>query len=275
MPISTRIWSFPNVGRRSDPPSAASLLACWLAGTAAIVLELALGTSVVAYASIVPWIALVFLLGLPLAIAVTRGRPGLFMPAVAIFALTGISPSFVVDTPLWGHTVNLRGVDDIPAGADVAGYIAPGWRVDSAYSLEARLSGGRGNRSYGTRRIAPLVGDGWTPQHPVEVWVAGEVRDSGRILPSHPQFWNQPGREYTRLVGVSVSGAQIEARNAAGKFGLKTSDEPLIVVSVPSVAEAVGDQHEALLRMVRVPMLAWMSCIALAAAIAAWRRRRR
>jgi len=37
------------------------------------VLELALGTSVVAYASIVPWIALVFLLGMPLAIAVTRG----------------------------------------------------------------------------------------------------------------------------------------------------------------------------------------------------------
>ena len=237
-------------------------------------LQLALGTFVVAYASIAPWIALIFLLGLPLAIVVTRGRPGLFMPAVAIFALTGISPNFVVDTPLWGYTVNLRAVDDIPAGADVAGYIAPGWRVDSAYSLEARLSGRRGKRGYGTRRIAPLVGDGWTPQQPVEAWVAGEIRDSGRILPSHPQFWNQPGREYTRLVGVGVSGAQIEARNAAGKFGLKTSDEPLIVVSVPSVAEAVGDQHEALLRIARVPMLAWTSCIALAA-FAAWRRRRK
>ena len=168
-------------------------------GTTAILFQLTLGSLVVAYTPVVPWIIGVFLLGLPLAIGVTRSRRSLFMPAVAIMTLTGVSPVFVVDAPVWGRTVNLRLVDDIPAGIGVAGYIAPRWRVAAEFAGEARLSGGRGSKSYGTRRLAPLVGENWRPELPVEVWVAGEVRDSGRVLASHPQFWRNPA--------VSMSGS--------------------------------------------------------------------
>jgi hypothetical protein len=249
------------------------LLRCLLAGAAAILLQLTLGTLVVAYAPIVPSIALVFLLGLPLAIWITRSRPGLFLPAVAIMTLTGVLPAFVVDAPVWGRTVNLRLVDDIPAGPGIAGYTAPHWRVATEYTFDARMSGGRGNRSYGTRRLAPLVGDGWRPELPIEVWVAGEIRDSGRVLASHPQFWDEPGGEYVRFVGVAVSSAQILARDAARKYGLKTSDAPLIVVRAPSVAGAITDQYLAIARAASRPLLAWAFCILIAAGLSKWRER--
>jgi len=254
-------------------PSALS--SCWLAGTFAILFQLVLGTLVVAYTPVAPWIALVFLLGLPLAIAVTRSRPGLLMPAVAIMTLAGVSPVFVVDAPLGGRTVNLRLIDDIPAGPGVAGYTAPRWRVATEFAGEARISGGRGNKSYGTRHLAPLVGDGWRPELPVEVWVAGEVRDSGRVLASHPQFWNEAGGEYVRLVGIGFSGTQIIARDAARQFGLKTSDEPLIVMRAPSVAGAIAQQYWAIARAACVPLLAWALCILLAAGLAKWRKPQR
>src|SRR5687767_2195895 len=109
--------SSSNSPRASSPASSSStLFGCLVAGTVAILFQLALGTLVVAYTPVVPWIVGVFLLGLPLAIGITRSRPGLFMPAVAIMTLTGVSPVFVVDAPLWGRTVNLRLVDDIPEG---------------------------------------------------------------------------------------------------------------------------------------------------------------
>ncbi|MBR1268596.1 hypothetical protein JQ629_13835 [Bradyrhizobium sp. AUGA SZCCT0222] len=278
MPISRRIsFSSSNRTRGSGPSLAASstLFGCLMAGTAAILFQLTLGTLVVAYTPVVPWIMGVFLLGLPLAIGVTRSRPGLCMPAVAIMTLTGVSPAFVVDAPLWGRTVNLRLVDDIPEGVGVAGYAAPRWRIATEFAGEARMSGGRGSKGYGTRRLAPLVGEGWRPELPVEVWVAGEVRDSGRVLASHPQFWNESGGEYVRFVGVAVSGAQIIARDAAKKLGLKTLDEPLIVTRAPSVAGALAEQYRAIARTAAVPLLGWAFCILLAAGFSKWREQRR
>jgi hypothetical protein len=169
--------------------------------------------------------------------------------------------------------LNLRLVDNIPADAAVAGYTAPGWRIDQSRSLQERLSRGRDNRSHGDRILAPLVGEDWTPAHPVEVWVMGEIRDSGRVLPSHPKFWIEPGGEFVRLIGTDVSGAQLQANRAAKKFGLLTAEEPLIVMRVDSVSEAVTNQYWALLRAAKFPLAAWTLLIALAAAVLWWRER--
>jgi hypothetical protein len=104
--------------------------------------------------------------------------------------------------------------------------------------------------------------------------VAGEVRDSGRVLASHPQFWNEPGGEYVRLVGIAASGTQIIARDAARKFGLKTSDQPLIVTRARSVAGARADQYQAIARTAVAPLLGWAFCILVASGFATWRRQR-
>jgi hypothetical protein len=247
------------------------------AGALAIAVQMTLGTLLLALAPsaemLVFGIGGIFLFGVVLGIAVTRAMPGLTFPAMGLLALTGVGPSFVVDVPLWGRVVNLRLVDDIPADSTVAGYAAPGWRIDGGRSLQERLSSGRGNKSYGDRTLAPLVGDGWTPAHPVEVWVAGEMRDSGRVLPSHPKFWTEPAGEFVRLIGTDVSGAQLQANRAAKKFGLLTAEEPLIVMRVDSVAEAVTNQYWALLRAAKFPLAAWTLLIALAAAVLWWRER--
>jgi hypothetical protein len=247
------------------------------AGCVAVAVQMALGTLLLALARSAEWvvfgIAGIFLFGVVLGIAVTRAMPGLTFPAMGLLALTGVGPAFVIDVPLGGRVVNLRLTDSIPADASVAGYTASGWRIDQSRTLQERLSSGRGNKSYGDRRLAPLTGDGWTPAHPVEVWVAGEMRDSGRVLPSHPKFWNETGGEFVRLVGNGVSGAQLQANRAAKKYGLLTAEEPLIVMRVDSVTQAVTNQYWALLRAAKFPLAAWMLLIALTAAILWWRER--
>jgi hypothetical protein len=257
--------------------SCSTLARIFAAGCVAIAVQMTLGALLLALAPSaevqVFGIAGLFLFGVVLGIVVSRAMPVLTFPAMGLLALTGVGPSFVVDVPVAGRVVNLRLVDNIPVGSSVAGYTAPGWRIDQSRTLQERLSAGRGNKSYGDRKIAPLVGDGWTPAHPVEVWVAGETRDSGRVLPSHPKFWNEAGGEFVRLVGKDVSSAQLQANRAAKKFGLLTAEAPLIVMRVDSVSEAVTNQYRALLRAAKFPLTAWTLLIALAAAVLWWRER--
>jgi hypothetical protein len=254
----------------------ATLVPVFVAGCVVIVVQLAIGTLTMALAPSPEWliggIALGFLLGVPLGIGVTQPLPGLTFPAMGLFALTSVAPAFVVDVPLWGGVAELRQGNAIPTGA--AGYIAPGWRIDAERSTEERLTAGRNNRGYGHRTMAPLVAGGWTPKQTVEIWVAAETRDSGRMLLWHPKFWAEPGGEFVRLVGQQISGAQLAAGRAAEKFKLVTAEEPLIVMRVPSVAGAITDQYWALARAARWPFGALALLMVLAAAFIEWRHRR-
>jgi hypothetical protein len=249
------------------------LLRLFLTGGAAIVFQIALGTLLIAFAPPVPWLAVGFLMGVPLGIWTARSLPGLTFPAIGLLALTGIAPAFVIDVPLWGRVVNLQDVRDIPRDIGVSGYVAPGWHINVEQASDERLTAGRGE-AYGYRRLAPLVSDDWTPKRPVEVWVSGEIRDSGRILPSHPQFWKEAGGEFVRLVGNDVSVAQLAAGRAAQEFGLHTALEPLIVMRVPSVERALVNQYWALARTIRLPLAIWAFFIGIAAAVLKWREAR-
>jgi hypothetical protein len=254
----------------------APLVPVFVAGCVVIIIQLAIGTLAMALAPSAEWLigglVVGFFLGVPLGISVTKPLPALTFPAMGLFALTSVAPAFVINVPLWGGVAELRQAEAIPAG--VAGYVAPGWRIDTDRSTRERLTAGRGNQGYGHRHIAPLVADGWTPKQPVALWVAAETRDSGRVLLWHPKFWAEGGGEFVRLVGNQRSGAQLAAGRAAEKFGLTTDEAPLIVMRVPSVAGAIADQYWALARAARWPFGAWALLIALAAAVIAWRSRR-
>jgi len=255
--------------------SCSIVLHVFAAGAFAIIAQLALGALLIALAPSPEWViaavVLSFLLGVPLGIGITRALPGLTFPAMGLLALTGIAPAFVVDAPLWGRVADLNEIGSIQGSPNIAGYSAPGWRIDQAAALEERVSAGRGNKSYGSRRVAPLVAADWTPERPVEIWVAAETRDSGRMLPWHPKLWSERNGEFIRLVGRDVSGAQLQAGRAAQKFGLHTAAEPVIVMRVPSVAETVTAERLALLRAARVPFAAWILLMGLTAAVLAWR----
>jgi hypothetical protein len=62
----------------------------------------------------------------------------------------------------------------------------------------------------------------------------------------------------------------LQRGNRREKFTLLTAEKPLIVMRVPSVAEAVTHQYLALLRAARFPLVAWTLLIGLAAAILGW-----
>jgi len=255
----------------------AKLLSIFVAGCAVIAGEIVVGALAMALAPSPEWvvgaIAVGFLMGVPLGIRVTRALPALTFPTMGLFALTFLVPAFVVDVPLWGRVVALHPADAIPIDAGTAGYVAPGWRIDGSRSLQERLTAGRG-RGYGHRHVAPLVGPGWKPDQPVRLWVTGETRDSGRVLLWHPQFWADSGGEFVLLVGKQVSGAQITARHAAEKFGLLIEADPIVVMRVPSVAQALSEQHWALARAARYPLAAWALLMVLAATVIQWRKRR-
>lgn len=243
----------------------------FFAGVVVILLQFALGAAAAIYFTMPLWAGALFLLGVPLGLYATRTARALGFPAIGLIALTGVLPLFLVDTPLFGRVVNLRQVDDIPADIGVAGYVAPGWRIDSEHSTRENLTAGRGNRHYGFRSVAPLVGDGWTPAHPVEVWVMGETRDSGRTPPIHPKFWTEPGGEYARLVGASVSNVHLQIQRAAQEFGLKTAAEPLIVTRRDTIREAMIAQYVSLARGLVWPLGLWAAMFGIAVA---WRNYR-
>ena len=257
----------------TSPPWQGVILRLFLTGCAAIVFQIALGGLLITFAPPVPWLAVGFLMGVPLGAWITRFLRGLTLPAIGLLALTSIAPAFVIDVPLWGRVVNLQDAHDIPTDVGVSGYVAPSWRIDVERASDERLTAGRG-KAYGYRRLAPLVRDDWTPKHPVEVWVSGEIRDSGRILPSHPQFWKEAGGEFIRLVGNDVSEAQLAAGRAAQKFGLHTALEPLIVMRVPSVEQVLVNQYWALARAICFPLAIWTLFIGIAAAVLKWREAR-
>lgn len=253
-----------------------TVLHVFAAGSIAIVAQLALSALLIALAPSPEWVvgavAFSFLLGVPLGIAIARPLTALTFPTMGLLALTGVAPAFVVDVPLWGRTANLNEIS-IQAASNAAGFVAPGWRIDQAAALEERVRAGRKNKSYGSRQIAPLVASGWTQERPVEIWVAAETRDSGRILPWHPKLWSERNGEFVRLTGKDLSGAQLQAGRAAQKFGLRTMEGPVIVMRVSSVSETIDGQRWALLRASRFPFAAWVLLMGLTAMAIAWRTR--
>jgi hypothetical protein len=232
-------------------------------GVAAILFNFALGAVLIAFTTEPYWIAGVFLLGVPLGIIVTRTAPGLAFPAMCLVALSGVIPVFLIDVPLLGRVVDLGRIDHIPSDASVAGYIAPGWRIDLDRSTQERLTASNG-RGYGLRRMAPLVPTDWTPADPVAFWVMGETRDSGRVLPWHPKYWQESPGEYVRLVGKEISGAQLQAQRTAAQFDLHAAYMPVVVMRVPSVDAALRNQYLAIAKALIYPLGAWAAMIGLA-----------
>jgi hypothetical protein len=254
------------------PHLATRLWLAGLTGVAAILLQVAVAAILMSHGFSPLWLALLFLAGVPMGLAVSRPLPGLAFPAMCVIALSVTGPALVVDVPLYGRVVRLAGVDAIPAHTGIAGYDAAGWRIETERSHDERLSAGRGKRPYATRRLAPLVGAGWTPLHPVEIWVAGEIRDSGRVTYAHPQFWQENGGELVRFTGNQLQGAQFQAIRSAEKLGLKTGAEPLIVMRAPSVSHAISHQYALLARSVAIPAAIWLAFVLLAGLIIARRR---
>lgn len=237
-------------------------------GVVAIVFQIVIGTLVIGYLHPV-CIGLVFILGMPLGIAVTRSRSELTYPAMGFLALIVLVPAMRIDIPLSGKVIDRLRVDDMTSALNAAGFIASDWRIATEYSIEENMTAGRSNSSYGQRRIAPLVDSGWTPDRPIEVWVVAESLNSGETLPWHPTQWSTFNAEYVRRAGCRVSGSQLGAKRAATKYNLKSVPNPLIVLKVPSVVQAQLRQYKLLALSCLMASAIWALMIAFVAVVKA------
>lgn len=216
-----------------------------------------------------PWIVVPFLGGLVPARIFSKICKTAAAPILVLCALTAGAVGIWTDAIPAGRIVNLSGLSAAPTDFDVAGYAAPGWHIEMTRAAESRITGRRG-RTVGTRTVAPLVGPTWSPKDRISVWVAGYAYPSHTIGPYHPAHWTQPG-EYQRLVGADFGQARDAADRAAAAQGLINTADPILVMRVDDVRQAMFATAAKLMEILTTLLALWL----LAAFAACCHERRR
>jgi hypothetical protein len=224
-------------------------------GAATILAGAWLGLSIVVSGDIGFWIAVPFLAGLAPAAIFSRRCPSAAIAILFIAALPTMAIVWRTHVAPFGEIVALPNLGQIAPDRGAAGYSAPGWRIDVAHEAESEIRIKRGG--VGVRMVAPLTAPGWTPDIPIVIWVAGYSYKSGKIGPTHPAHWSEPG-EYARVVGSDLQQAQDAALHAAAAQGLSSIAEPTIVVHVDDASEAERAQRNELIAIVVAVLILWL-----------------
>jgi hypothetical protein len=258
----------PSVSARLPLPAPASFPTVFLIGATAIVADALVVLALVVQDELTPWIVIPFLGGLVPARVLSKNCKAAAVPILVLCALTAGAVGIWTDALPIGHIVNLSGLSTAPANLDVAGYVAPGWRIETTRGAESRLTGRRG-RTVGTRTVAPLVGPTWSPKDPISVWVAGYAYPSNKVGPYHPAHWTRPG-EYQRLVGADLGQAKDASDRAAVAQDLVNAANPVVVMRVDDAHQAMIEAATKFMATLAVLLALW-----LVAAFAACRHERR
>jgi hypothetical protein len=224
-------------------------------GAATILAGAWLGLSIAVSGNIGFWVAVPFLAGLAPAAIFSRRCPAAAVAILFIAAFPTMAILWQLHVAPFGEIITLTGVGQIAPDRGAAGYGAPGWRIDAAHEAESEIRIRRG--SVGVRMVAPLTAPSWTPDVPIVIWVVGYSYKSGKIGPTHPAHWSEPG-EYARVVGSDLLQAQDAALHAAAAQGLSSVAEPIIVVHVDDASEAERAQQNELIAIVVAVLILWL-----------------
>jgi hypothetical protein len=246
----------PPLREARPAPAPASFPTVFIIGLIAILANALLALALAVWGALSPWIVLPFLGGLVPAALLARRCNAATLPILLLCAAAAGCVGLWTDIAPFGRIVDLSDATQAPAAFDVAGYVAPGWRIETAHAAESPLTGRRGKR-IGTRTIAPLVGPAWTPKDPVYVWIAGYSYPSNKIGPRHPAHWSQPG-EYPRLVGMDSDEAQDAAFAAAKAQGLVSAPNAVIVMYADDVRAAMFAQAVKLAEILGALLALWL-----------------
>jgi hypothetical protein len=237
-------------------PAPASLPTVFRIGLIAILASALMALALAVWGALTPWIVVPFLSGLAPAAMLAGRCKAAVLPILLLCAAAAGGVGMWTDVAPIGRIADLSGVADAPADFDIAGYIAPGWRIDTAHESESPITGKRGG-TVGRRTVAPLVGPTWTPKDPISVWVVGYSYPSNKIGPRHPARWAQPG-EYPRLVGVDLDLAQIAVGDAATAQGLVNTTNPVVVMHADGVRGAMFAQAVKLAEILAAILALWL-----------------
>ena len=260
-----RVSFGPRLARFAGPRVPAARHIVFAQGSAMLIALLAASAAAITLAdNPIPWIVAAFLAAVPFGYWVARRTPAAAWPGMMAMSLVSMCALFIVDTPLFGEVRELRAGEPVPAGATIAGYRAPDWRIETALAEPMELWAK--NRRYGDRLLAPLVPPDWARPAPAPLWADAHATTSGRIGPYHPLRWNRGG-EYVRAVGLERVNAAIGVERAIGRLGLRAAGEPVIVHRVDSIAAMQNAQLRKLSLAATILVGLWGACLALTARV--------
>ncbi len=187
---------------------------------------------------------------------------------LVLCAAAGIGATSI-ETPLFGATVRGIRVDQAAAYPTASIFHFSDGRVLAGYGWDVPVYGSSKGNSHElyTLRIAPIVGEGWTPGRPVTAWAVTTGPNSS--LPRAD--WSRPSRAGVRVVSSSSGDIREAIASAGSVYGLASVENAVLLHWVDDPEAAVSAQYWKLLTIFCVCLGIWGVLVVLTQ----WHARRR
>jgi len=194
----------------------------------------------------------------------------LALGGLVICATAGIFASSV-EGPLFGETV--RGIPVAQAaayrGAAIFHFSDGRVLADREWSLPVYgESKGVAEHELYRLRIAPIVGEGWTPDQPITAWAVTSAPNSG--MPRGD--WSRPSRAGLRATTSSDADIRAAIASAGRIYGLNTVPDAVLLHWLDDPEAAVAGQYWRLFNIFLVCAVLWAILLLVDAVLAKNRR---
>ena len=162
----------------------------------------------------------------------------------------------MIEVPLFGPTVRGIPVARAAEHPGAAIFHFTDGRVLEEMSGDVGVYGGSkgvGSHELHRLRIAPVVGDGWTPGQPVTAWAVTHSPNSA--LP--PTDWARPSRAGVRVVSTSESDIREEIVRVVRGYRLVSIDRPVLLRWMDDPEAGVSRQYGRLFVILSVCVALW------------------
>lgn len=175
---------------------------------------------------------------------------GLFLCAAAGFMATSLQ------TPLFGGTVEGIPVSEASAHPDAAAFRFIDGRILDQASGSLTVHGGNAGRwsPLHELRIAPIIGNDWTPAAPVTAWAVSTGPNSG--LPRTD--WSRPSRAAVRVVSIEAAGIREAIARTERLYGLRSARNAALLHWLDDPEGAIMSQRLRLLTILGVSAVIWL-----------------
>ncbi len=179
------------------------------------------------------------------------GLGGLMLCGMAGILATGI------EIPLFGATVRNIPVAQATAYPGAAIFHFTDGRVLSRADWDVTVYGSTSKSTSShelyTLGIAPIVGDGWTPDQPITAWAVTSSPNSGMPLTD----WSRPSRAGVRAVSSEVEDLRKAIVNVQERDGLKSAPDAVLIHWLDDPEAAVAGQYWRLFSFFAACVVIW------------------
>lgn len=176
---------------------------------------------------------------------------GLFLGSAAGFLAIGFT-----EAPLAGWAVSGIPVAEAPRHRGAAVFRFTDGRVlaDNAGAFLVYGRAGRQRTPLYRQRLAPIVGDGWTPSMPVTAWAISDIPNS--LMPRSD--WSRPSRGGLRAISINNDDIRNTIVDIGRRYGLSSHPNAPVLHWYDDPGAAMAAQWQLLLKLVAGCLLLWI-----------------